>query len=257
MPRRFGRCRCAETLANPIAVHDVVLDEELVLCRVSAAVWSRYSNVENGRMQFETIVDRRRMVRRYTAEPVASASIDRMLRNAVRAPNAGFAQGWAFLRLDEPEDVALFWESTTPTREGGVDGESSWLRGMRTAPVVIVPLSSKAAYVRRYSEGDKGWGSQEEPRWSVPYWHVDAGMAALLVLQTAVDEGLGGCFFGIPAERLGAFRTAFEIPDEYEPVGAITIGHAEPAGARSGSPSRRPRRPLDEVVHRGRWGSAG
>lgn len=202
-------------------------------------------------MEFEEVVTRRRMVRRFTAEPVAPASVDRMLRNAVRAPNAGFTQGWAFLRLDEPEDLARFWEATTPPREGG--GESSWLRGMRSAPVVIVPLSSKAAYVRRYSESDKGWGEREEPRWAVPYWHVDAGMAALLVLQTAVDEGLGGCFFGIPADRMDAFRAAFGVPEEYKPVGAITIGHPEPAGSSGGSPTRRPRRPLDEVVHRGRW----
>ncbi|AMB60099.1 nitroreductase family protein [Microterricola viridarii] len=203
-------------------------------------------------MEFEGVVAGRRMVRRYTTEPVAPASVDRMLRNAVRAPNAGFTQGWAFLRLDEPEAVARFWQSTTPPLEG--KGESSWLRGMRTAPVVIVPLSSKAAYVRRYAEGDKGWSEEEEPRWSVPYWHVDAGMAALLILQTAVDEGLGGCLFGVPAERVAAFRAAFDIPPEYEPVGAITIGHAEPSGTRGGSPSRRARRPIDEVVHRGRWG---
>jgi len=35
----------------------------------------------------------------------------------------------------------------------------------------------------------------------VPYWHIDTGMAALLILQTAVDEGLGACFFGIPPDR--------------------------------------------------------
>lgn len=204
-------------------------------------------------MDFQDVVDGRRMVRRYTAEPVAPASVDRMLRNAVRAPNAGFTQGWAFLRLDEPEAVARFWESTTPPHGDG--GESSWLRGMRTAPVIIVPFSSKSAYVRRYAEADKGWSAEDEPRWTVPDWHVDAGMASLLILQTAVDEGLGGCFFGIPAERVDAFRSAFMIPAEYEPAGAITIGHAEPSRVRGGSPTRRPRQPLDELVHRGRWGA--
>lgn len=204
-------------------------------------------------MDFQDVVNRRRMVRRYTDEAVAPESVDRMLRNAVRAPNAGFTQGWAFLRLDEPEAVARFWESTSPPRGDG--GESSWLRGTRTAPVVIIPLSSKAAYVRRYAESDKGWSAEEEPRWSVPYWHIDAGMAALLVLQTAVDDGLGGCFFGIPAERVDTFRSEFGIPAEFEPVGAITIGHAAPTPAKGGSPTRRSRQPLNELVHRGRWGA--
>ena len=80
---------------------------------------------------------------------------------------------------------------------------------------------------------------------------VDTGMASLLVLQTAVDEGLGACFFGIPAERTEAFREAFGVPDDHEPIGAITVGHRiEDAGPR-GSAARRERR--RDVVHRGRW----
>lgn len=191
------------------------------------------------------------MVRRYSSESVASAAVDRMLRNAVRAPNAGFTQGWAFLVLDRPADVARFWTATTPADKAG--RSNRWLDGMRTAPVVIVPMSSKADYVRRYAHDDKGWSEQEEPRWAVPYWHVDAGMAALLILQTAVDEGLGGCFFGVPPDGVDAFRAEFGIPEEYSPVGAITIGHAETPGVTTGSPTRRARKQIDEVVHRGGW----
>jgi nitroreductase len=87
----------------------------------------------------------------------------------------------------------------------------------------------------------------------VPYWHIDTGMASLLILQTAVDEGLGACFFGIPRERVPAFREEFGVPEELMPIGAITVGHrVEDTGAQ-GSPARRERRPLEEVVHRGGW----
>jgi nitroreductase len=72
------------------------------------------------------------------------------------------------------------------------------------------------------------------------------------VLLTAVDEGLGACFFGIPPQSLARFRAEFGVPEEYLPVGAITIGHPVPGGA-PGSPTRRARRPLEEVVHRGHW----
>jgi nitroreductase len=181
---------------------------------------------------------------------VDAAVVDRMLANAVRAPSAGFSQGWSFLVLSERPDVDRFWAATTPTDAGL---ESGWLQGMRTAPVVVVPLSSKAAYLERYAEPDKGWTDKEEGRWPVPYWHIDTGMASLLILQTAVDEGLGACFFGIPPERIPVFRAEFGVPEELMPIGAITIGHrVEDAGAE-GSPARRQRRPLDEVVHRGRW----
>ena len=191
-------------------------------------------------MEFQDVVRRRRMIRTYADRPVERAVVDRMLSNAVRAPSAGFSQGWAFLVLDTPDDVARFWASTTPE---DTELPDRWLRGMRTAPVVIVPLSSKAAYLDRYAEPDKGWADREERRWPVPYWHIDTGMASLLILQTAVDEGLGACFFGIPSE----------VPETHTPIGAITVGHrTEDAGAK-GSPSRRPRKPVDEVVHRGGW----
>ena len=44
-----------------------------------------------------------------------------------------------------------------------------------------------------------------------PYWDIDTGMAALLILQTAVDTGLGACFFGLPAHKIDAFvrRSAY------------------------------------------------
>ena len=62
-------------------------------------------------MEFQDVVRTRRMVRRYAERPVDPAAVERMLANAVRAPNAGFTQGWAFLVLDRPEDVARFWRA--------------------------------------------------------------------------------------------------------------------------------------------------
>jgi nitroreductase len=204
-------------------------------------------------MEFQDVVRRRRMVRKYAEGAVDPAAVDRMLDNAVRAPSAGFSQGWAFLVLDRSEDVDRFWASTTPDDSELPD---EWMSGMRSAPVVIVPLSDKAAYLDRYAEPDKGWTDRDEERWPVPYWHIDTGMASLLILQTAVDEGLGACFFGISGEQVPGFRKEFGVPEELVPIGAITVGHRpdDPAdvGAK-GSPSRRPRRRADEVVHRGGW----
>ena len=182
------------------------------------------------------------MVRRYADRPVDPAVVDRMLDNAVRAPNAGFTQGWAFLVLDTPADVARFWRATSP--DAGTSNR--WLDGMRTAPVVIVPMSDKGAYIVRYQESDK-----HTPDWPVPYWHMDAAMASLLILQTAVDEGLGACFFGVPGARIDAFRAEFGVPDTLKPIGAVTVGHRTADTGSPGSPARRPRR--TDVVHRGRY----
>ncbi len=140
-------------------------------------------------MEFSDVVRRRRMVRAYADRPVDPAVIERALTNATRAPSAGFSQGWAFLVLDTPDDVAAFWTATTD--EASQEEPDSWLRGMRTAPVVIVPCSSKAAYLGRYAEPDKGWTDLDEARWPVPFWHMDTAMASLLILLTAVLWGFG------------------------------------------------------------------
>jgi nitroreductase len=204
-------------------------------------------NRDHVRVEFQEVVSRRRMVRNYAAEPVDPAIVQRLLDNATHAPSAGFSQGWAFLLLDETDDRERFWAATTP--EGVAPDD--WLAGMRRAPVIIVAMSSKQAYLDRYAEPDKGWTDRDESRWPVPYWHIDAGMASLLMLLTATDAGLGACFFGIPPDRTDSFRAAFDVPDEYEPIGAITVGHRQPDRR---SPSlKRGRRPAAEIVRRGRW----
>jgi nitroreductase len=204
-----------------------------------------------GPMEFQDVVDRRRMVRNYDDRPVDPAIVDRALRNATHAPSAGFSQGWGFLVLDTPDDVRRWWQVTTDPES--LAAPDSWLAGMVRAPVVIVPCSSKATYLRRYAEKDKGWVDQSEEHWPVPFWYMDAAMVFLLILLTAVDEGLGGCFFGIPVEREAAVRAEFGIDPDFDPVGVITLGHRTIDPGAAGSPARRRRRPIDDVVHRGHW----
>ena len=88
---------------------------------------------------------------------------------------------------------------------------------MMHAPVIVVPCSSKAAYLKRYAQPDKGWTDEDEARWPVPFWHIDTGMAALLILQTVTDEGLGACYFGIPPERVGRRPRGVRHPRDVRP----------------------------------------
>ena len=199
-------------------------------------------------MEFREVVRRRRMVRNYdSARPVPPEIRERILEHALRAPSAGFSQGWGFLALEEPADRDRFWAAATPE----TDVWQQWLTNMRTAPLIIVPHSNRDAYIDRYAEPDKGWTDKDETRWPVPYWHIDTGFASLLMLLTAVDEGLGACFFGIPPERIPTFKAEFGVPQEFTPIGAIAVGYRAP-DHRSGS-LKRGRKPVAEVVHRGQW----
>lgn len=190
------------------------------------------------------------MVRNYDPDrPIPAETRERILNNALHAPSAGFSQGWAFLVLEEPEDRARFWALA----DDGEERSNPWGAGLRRAPLLVIPLSHKQAYLDRYAQPDKGWTDRDEARWPVPYWDIDTGMAALLMLLTAVDEGLGACFFGMPpGERVAKVKSAFGVPGEYTPIGVVSIGYR---AEDKRSPSlRRGRRPVGEVVHRGAWG---
>ena len=82
---------------------------------------------------------------------------------------------------------------------------------------------------------DKGWTDRDPTRWPVPYWDVDTGMAAMLLLLTAVEDGLGACFFGVPPDRHTAVRGALGIPENRRFVGVVSLGYAVPH-PRSPSP---------------------
>lgn len=198
-------------------------------------------------MEFQDIVRKRKMVRTFEDRPIDAAVLERIVANAQRAPSAGYSQGWAFLVLNGKDETERYWRTTmTPERRA----EFGW-PGMFNAAAIIVCLSNKSAYLDRYAMPDKGWADRDESRWPVPYWDIDVGMAALLILQTAVDAGLGAVFFGI-FDQAG-FRRAFGIPEEYTAVGTVAIGHKAATDRPSPSLKTVGRKSASEVIHRGHW----
>ncbi len=196
-------------------------------------------------MSLHDIVRKRRMTRNFTDEPVAWEVVERIVDNARRGPSAGYSQGMAFVAVTDDAMRARIAE---------IGGEE-WYVGaghepfMSRAPIHLVITTSEEIYNQRYNEPDKKAKGQEEIGWPIPYWHTDAGAAMMLVLLSAVDEGLGSAFIGVkdPTE----LQRALDIPDEHLPIGVVFIGHAAP-DVKSGS-LKRGRRPLETVLHRERW----
>lgn len=202
-------------------------------------------------MEFRELLRRRRMVRHYRPEPVPREVVERIVATVRRAPSAGYSQGQRLLVVmgDEgrSEIVRVMGDAgwTTP------DDREPWLE---SAPVHVLVLTREDDYHDRYTKPDK-LDEGEEIDWPVPYWHVDAGAALMLLLLAAIDEGLAAGVTGVPVEIAASLRQSFGIPEDVTPVALVTIGAAASDPGWSAVTSRRtqPRRAPDEVVRWERW----
>lgn len=201
-------------------------------------------------MDFSDLLKRRKSVRAYERRPIPHDVLDRIMASVRHAPSAGFTQGNEYLVLDEPGAVLDFWTHTEDARDPLTREQQLVL-----PPVVILPLANRQAYLDRYSMPDKaGAGLEQAERWPVPYWDIDAGMASMLILLAAVNEGLGAWFFGISSGE-PALLKRFGVPETFKPIGAIGLGYPAPSDPNTAlaSPTRIPRRPVDALVHRNGW----
>ena len=200
-------------------------------------------------MEFADTVRGRRMVRSFDDRPVPPDLLDELLALAVRVPAAGNTQGLDLVVL-EGHETARYWDITLPAPRRP---SFPW-PGLLRAPVLLIPVGDPAAYVQRYAEPDKastGLGAGVDA-WPVPYWFVDSAFSAMVALLAAVDRGLGACFFGQFGHE-PSVKAALGIPPQRRCVGTIAVGFEAAEGQRRSFSARRPRRSLDEVVHRGGW----
>jgi nitroreductase len=219
-------------------------------------------------MELGDAVRRRKMVRSFSGDPVAAEVVDRVLDLACHAPSAGNTGGWDAVVLCGPDETAPFWDATTTSEWRA---RSRRWPGLALAPVVVALFADPDAYRARYRQPDKessGLGADpvessglgDDPvgadpvgadPWPVPYWFVDGGFAAMVMLLAAQDAGLGACFLG-NFRGESSLRTALGVPDNRRYVGAVLMG--APGGADPPSSSlARGRRQRSEVVHRARW----
>jgi nitroreductase len=197
-------------------------------------------------MEFNEVVRRRRMVRNYDPDkPVSRESLERIAAVAQRAPSAGFSQGQRLIVVTDAERRRRLAELAEEPEYTAM-GFDPWIS---RAPAVFIPMVSEQVYHRRYQEPDKIQDDGTEIDWPIPYWFVDVGATAMLILLAAVDEGLAAGFLGLP--DYAELKSELGIPDEQQPIGLITVGHPMP-DRRSGS-LKRGWVPRDDFVHWERW----
>lgn len=196
-------------------------------------------------MEFDAVVLGRRMVRNFTEDPFPQQDLNRILKLALHAPCAGFSQGWSFVVVRDGKKRKEI---------GRIQGEEEYGTGgfanfISKAPALIVVCASEEVYHKRYRESDKIGQDGKEIEWPTAYWIFDVGAATMIILLAAVKLGYAAPFTGAPDPK--EIKRYLGIPDEYHPVGVISIGKG--AEDKKSPSLKRGRKPLEQVVHYEKW----
>jgi nitroreductase len=214
-------------------------------------------------MDVTEAIRKRRAVRTYTDKPVEDATLDRLLRLALRAPTGGGQQAWSLLVARDPEVRAGIAEII-------INGGATYFALMR--PKKDATDEEHAAWAKEYAEGVMG-----------TYRHVPAFVVGLLVPR-GYPEGFPGGYeddlislafafenlmLAARAEGLGSVPvTAFQrwekdklrdllgLPPEIDPAIVSPIGYPEAFPTGLAPALKRNFRGWKALVHDDKWGNA-
>jgi nitroreductase len=198
-------------------------------------------------MEFQEVVRRRRMIRRYQSDPLPEDAVERIVSAVLQGPSGGFAQGIDVIVITKPETRQSVVEALSDQPEPNSP--------LLAAPLQLIITVDEERYHRRYNEPDKlALTGGKEIGWPVPYWFIDAGAAMMLALLAAVDEGLAAGFYGHPDQEV-RLQTILGMPASIVPIGVLALGYSaeEPLSAEVRQRFRARRRPRSEAVHREQW----
>jgi nitroreductase len=175
-------------------------------------------------METQECIESRRSCRLYLDIPVEFEKLGNILNAGRVAPSAGNLQDWRFVLVTEEGMRKQLAEASM---------KQYW---MEKAPVHIVVCSLPESDERMY--GKRGMEL---------YTLQNCAAAAMAMLLSAHDQGLGSCWVGAFEE--GMVRRALQMPDNAKPVAIITIGYPDE------EPARTPKFAIDNVTFVERWGS--
>lgn len=169
-------------------------------------------------MDFFTIVNERRSMRKYSNTPVEEEKLQKILETANKAPSAGNLQGYEIYLV---RDLKM--------RQGLVKAAFDQ-EFLAESPVVLVFCANPSRVIERYQE-----------RGSELYCIQDATIACTFSMLAAKAMGLDSVWVGAFDEEI--VRKILKIPDHLRPVALLPVGYA------GKEPGIRPRRELQDLVH--------
>src|SRR5215213_3350709 len=169
--------------------------------------------------EFDDIIKRRKMVRQYIQnKPIPQEIVDKLIANAHRAPSAGHTQVQEFIIVQDPMIKKKLGEAALNQEQ------------VYDAPLLIIVCANTSRSVKRYGKRGKEF-----------YSVIDGAFASMLILLTAVNEGIGAGFVGAFEDH--KVSKILGLPEYVKPIGIITLGYS------SERPERLMRIDLDRLVH--------
>jgi coenzyme F420-0:L-glutamate ligase/coenzyme F420-1:gamma-L-glutamate ligase len=188
--------------------------------------------LEMGRQQAQLL---RRSVRRFSDQPVSPELIEAAVAEALTAPAPHHTRPVRFVWLQTPATRTRLldrmkdkWRSDL-TGDGKPDDavQRRVARGqiLYDAPEIVIPM---LVLDGAHSYPDAARTEAEHTMFTVA---VGAAVQALLVALAV--RGVGSCWIGSTIFAADLVRAELQLPDDWEPLGAIAIGYAdEPPGLR-------------------------
>ena len=166
--------------------------------------------------QMMAVLQGRRSIRRFSAQPLARELLTQLVVAACWAPSGSNAQAWQYVAVDDPEKLARL---------------TAFLPGVLAPPpaLICLCLDRERETARAGQLGEEVLGV------------MDLSMAAQNIMLYAHCLGLGSC--AVRGFHPTVVRTALALPPQVTPELIIVLGY--PAQ----QPKAPARRPLEEVLH--------
>ena len=176
----------------------------------------------------------RRTVRSFTAAPVDPAVISRAVSVALTAPAPHHTHPVRFVHLVEHREALLAAMQAEWEADLGGDGLSAERIARRVArgqvlaqaPTIVLPFVT--------GDGRHAYPDQRRRDAERTMFTVAGGAAVQAFLVALAVEGLGSAWISSTIFAPVVVRSVLDLPDDWEPLGGISIGHpAEPLAPRA------------------------
>ena len=167
----------------------------------------------------ENLLNNRKVVRSYQKAKVDKNSLEKIAKNSIKIPTAGFSRGIEILNTFDVAKIKIVSEIFNEN-SFKKDNQSPWISN---SLALFFLMLNEDEYHKRYSSSDKK-NAVNPKEWDIPYWYVDAGAALMNCLLLIEEQGFGSGFMGLHNIDRKKVHDLFKIPNDYQIVGMITAG---------------------------------